>query len=69
MGPFCSYLSLGPKEPLTPNWREESLSEYGIRSVCKPKPAHRALSNEWFSNLQLYDMERMKTNTLHQYDE
>ncbi len=33
------------------------------------KLVHMALPNEWFNNLHLYDMERVKTNTLHQYYE
>ena len=33
------------------------------------KLVHMALPNEWFNNLHLYDMERVKTSTLHQYYE
>ena len=33
------------------------------------KLIHMALPNEWFSNLHLYNMEGVQTNTLHQYYE
>ncbi len=30
---------------------------------------HKALPNEWFNQLRLYNMEKVETNTLHQYYE